>query len=186
MLNFFMLRRLVQTLILLLCVVTLATGFFYFVSATHAASPKIIPGPPIQCLNVSFSNVGNQRTVFSSNPPGGGVAYDLTLYVSVTYSCPTNFLITQIQIVSPVNIQCSSGVGNVPPIVFHGPNDLYPGGGYGNTYSVVDKCIVFENGVPARSIVPTHIIRTISATGLTTNNNVRQQVTSNTKTLHVW
>jgi hypothetical protein len=195
MLRFFTPHRLVQLFVSLLCIGVLATNLFYSIPVTHAASspppdPNVVQGPPIQCLDVEFSTVGGQHTVAVSSPPGGGVSYQHTVYVTNNAPCPNNVQVTNIQVVSQVAITCPSGsLSPQPaPLRFNGPYGLYPGGGYGNTYGIVDYCIVYKNGVPTTSVVPVHIVRTIWAYGdlIQNNGNYRQAVTSNTKVSNVW
>lgn len=155
---------------------------------SYATGPHYVQGPPIKCLDVSLSDSWGQGTVYVSSPPGGGVEYSLQLYVTVTNVCPKNYLVSGIQVESPVTITCPGGSNsqNPGPIVFNGPYGLNPGGGYGKTYTVIDKCVVLENGVPTKSVVPTHISRTVWAQGSTVNGNVRQTVTSNSTSFSVW
>lgn len=191
MLHFFTSCRFSRFVIALLCAIILTTSLLYSVPAAHAAnisSPRYFQGPPIQCLDVTGSNVTNISTVYVPSPPGGGVKYDLFLYVYVNNNCPNNYLVTNISISGEAGITCIGGAQppQVPPVVFNGPYGLYRGGGYGNGYTLIDTCTRFQNGVPIASVTPNRITQTITAQGVTVNGAERQDVTSNTFSILVW
>lgn len=185
-------RCLMRSLIILLYIVALAVGFFSSTPAAHASNPgpHYIQGPPIKCLDVANGFAAAQRTVFVSSPPGGGVEYQHWIWVSVTKPCTSKNLVTQIKVISAVNITCPGSKSPEPPaLVFYGPYGLYPGGGYGNadsTWDIIDSCLVIQNGVPVNSVVPTKITRTIWAQGTLITGNERQDVISNSIDILVW
>jgi len=154
----------------------------------HSHNPPIKQGPPIQCLDVSLSSVSNQDTVAVSNPPGGALDWQLYLHVSVTAPCLKNYLVTNIRVVGQVTGLCPfpSTFQTPPPIIFNGPYPLYPGAGYGQASGWQDRCVRFQNNKPVASLVPNSLNISISATGNTLNNDVAQQVTSDTLGILIW
>jgi hypothetical protein len=184
--HFFSPCHFVRYFTLLLCGVTLIIGFFLITPIAHAtklSGPNVIQGPPIQCLNIGASSSYGAKIV--KTPKGSGIQFTLVLYVTVTNPpCPNSFLVTQIEARASVDGTCPSAatLNLASPIIFNGPYGLYPGGGYSQDYIVTIACIT-ENG---NQVVPTALTETYSATGTTFNNNVRQNVTSNTKTDIVW
>lgn len=189
MVRFFAFRHLIQFFTLFLCMVALATGFFYSVPAAHAAiiaSTHVKPNdaPDIQCLNISLSNVRNQRTVTVKNPFGGAVQSSISLWV--VSNCPKNHRVTNITINGQITGTCPNGEIGTNNIQYYGYAPLYPGGRYGDGNTNTQRCIVLEGNVPTASVVPTTLSITITASGSYIDGQPGQDATSNTKVIPFW
>lgn len=162
-------------------------SFMFFAPAAHAAraaQPSPADVPDIQCLDVSLSNVSGQDTVTLKSPPGGGVHYTLTLYV--TSECPKNHRVSNITIVGTATGTCLRGEMGSATVKFDKYKyAIYPNAGFGEPMGLTDFCATTEKGKVVAT-VPTTITMTVTATGNYIDGQAGQIATSNKKEILVW